>query len=125
MLQKMIDHFREKGIPVQLYPSLIFDRWCADQHPEWRIRTVDGRMQGEGGRFGVLCVNSPYREYVRSFVREICETFSFEGIRFDMTFWPSVCYCGNCKRRFADEVGGKIPEVVNWLDERWVAFQRA
>ena len=74
---------------MQLYTSLIFDRWCADQHPEWRIRTVDGRIQGKGGRFGVLCVNSPYREYVRSFVREICETFEFEGIRFDMTFWPS------------------------------------
>jgi hypothetical protein len=41
-----------------------------------------------------------------------------------MTFWPAVCYCDACKKRFADEVGGPIPVVVNWLDEKWVAFQR-
>jgi hypothetical protein len=125
MLQQMIDRCHAEKINVQLYTSLIFDRWCADQHPEWRIRTVDGRIQGEGGRFGVLCVNSPYREYVRSFVQEICQTFDFEGIRFDMTFWPSVCYCHFCQDRYAAEVGGKLPEIVNWLDARWVAFQRA
>src|SRR5262249_22200023 len=66
----------------------------------------------------------PYREYVRSFVRELCETFRFEGIRFDMTFWPALCYCAHCKRRFAAEVGGEIPTTVDWLDEHWVAFQR-
>ncbi len=41
-----------------------------------------------------------------------------------MTFWPAVCYCEHCKKRFAKEVGGEIPTTVNWLDERWVTFQR-
>ncbi len=125
VLKEMIDRCHEKGIAVQIYTSLIFDRWCADQHPDWRIRTADGNILGQGGRHGLLCPNSPYREYVRSFVREICQTFKFEGIRFDMTFWPGICYCEHCKKRYADEVGGMIPETVNWLDERWVAFQRA
>ena len=69
--------------------------------------------------------NSPYREYVRAWVEEECTLFDFDGIRFDMTFWPAVCYCEYCKKRFADEVGGEIPTTVNWLDERWVAFQRS
>ena len=115
MLREMIDRCHEQGIAVQIYTSLIFDRWCADQHPEWRIRTPDGQIQGEGGRQGVLCVNSPYREYVRSFVREICETFEFDGIRFDMTFWPSLCFCEHCQKRYAAESGGVIPQVVAWL----------
>ncbi len=125
MLGEMIEQCHRQGIAVQIYTSLIFDRWCADQHADWRIRTPDGRPQGEGGRHGVLCVNSPYREYVRSFVREICQNFEFDGIRFDMTFWPSLCFCEYCKKRFATEVGGDIPKIVDWLDPRWVAFQRA
>lgn len=124
-LKEMIDACHAHQIAVALYVSLIFDRDAGDRHPEWRMRTWDGKIQGEGGRHAVLCVNSPYREYVRSFVGEICENFDFEGLRFDMTFWPWLCYCDHCRRRFADEVGGELPTTVNWLDEKWVAFQRA
>jgi hypothetical protein len=124
VLQELIDRCHENNVAVVLYNSLIFDRWAGDQHPEWRMRTWEGKIQGEGGRHAVQCVNSPYREYVRSFVEEICTTFEFEGIRFDMTFWPWLCYCQHCRDRFAKEVGGDIPLEVNWLDEKWVAFQR-
>lgn len=125
MMKEMIDACHEKDIAVQLYCSLVFDRYAADTHPEWRMRTWNGKFQGEGGRHGVLCINSPYREYVRSFTQEICNEFDFEGIRFDMTFWPWLCFCENCQARFDKEVGGEIPRTVNWLDERWVAFQRS
>lgn len=124
VLQEMIAACREQKIAVVLYCSLIFDRWAADAHPEWRMRTWEGKIQGEGGRHGVLCMNSPYRDYVRRFTEEICQRFDFEGIRFDMTFWPWLCYCEHCARRFADEVGDELPKTVNWLDEKWVAFQR-
>lgn len=125
MLQEMIDACHEKNIAVVLYCSLIFDRYAGDTHPEWRMRTWDDKVQGEGGRHAVLCINSPYREYVRQFTTEICERFRFEGIRFDMTFWPWLCYCSHCEQRFASEFGGELPKTVDWLDERWVAFQRA
>jgi hypothetical protein len=128
-LAEMIEACHAKGIAVALYVSLIFDRDAGDRHPEWRMRTWDGKLQGEGGRHGVLCVNSPYREYVRSFVREICETFDFEGLRFDMTFWPWLCFCDFCQTRFKEEApqfaAGGLPTTVDWLDEKWVAFQRA
>lgn len=124
MMQEMIDACHEHDIAVVLYCSLIFDRDAADTHPEWRMRTWEGKIQGEGGRHGVLCVNSPYREYVRQFTEEICEKFNFEGIRFDMTFWPWLCYCDHCRERFDEEVGGELPTTVNWLDKKWVAFQR-
>ena len=41
-----------------------------------------------------------------------------------MTFWPGVCYCAPCRKRWADEIGGELPTTVNWLDEHWVAFAR-
>ncbi len=123
VVREIIDGCRARGIAVVLYNSLIFDRTSADLHPEWRMRAVDGRPHGGGGRHGLVCPNTPYREYVRAWVEEQCRLFDPEGFRFDMTFWPAVCYCDACKKRFADEVGGAIPTTVNWLDERWVAFQ--
>ncbi len=124
ILGEVIDGCHKHDIAVVVYTSLIFDRWASDQHSDWRMVTHDGKLQGEGGRHGVLCPNSPYREYVREFVEEICRTFDFEGIRFDMTFWPSLCFCKYCQKRFRDEVGGEIPRTIDWLDEKWVAFQR-
>jgi hypothetical protein len=124
ILAEIIDRCHAREIAVVVYTSLIFDRWSADEHPDWRIVTHNGKPQGEGGRHGVLCPNSPYREYVRAFTSEICENFNFEGIRFDMTFWPTLCFCGHCQRRFDQEVGGEIPRKIDWLDQRWVAFQR-
>ena len=124
LVREIIDACHGHGIAVQLYNSLIFDRTSADLHQDWRMRTVDGKPHGEGGRHGLVCPNSPYREYVRAWVEEECTLFDFDGIRFDMTFWPAVCYCAHCKKRFAAEVGGEIPTTVNWLDTKWVAFQR-
>ena len=123
IVREIIDGCLRRGIAVVLYNSLIFDRTSADLHPEWRMRAVDGSPHGAGGRHGLVCPNTPYREYVRAWVEEECRLFDPEGFRFDMTFWPAVCYCDACKKRFADEVGGAIPTTVNWLDEQWVAFQ--
>jgi hypothetical protein len=124
LLDDIVAACRARDIAVVVYTSLIFDRWAADNHPEWRMVTWDGKFHGQGGRHGLVCPNSLYRDYVRRFVEEICRNFDFEGIRFDMTFWPGLCYCPHCRERFAREAGGEIPSTVNWLDERWVAFQR-
>ncbi len=123
-LQEMIDRCHERKISVVLYCSLIFDRWAGDTYPEWRIRNWEGKIYGQDGRQATICPNSPYRDYVRRFVTEISDQFDFEGIRFDMTFWPAVCYCEYCQKRFAEEVGGTLPMTVDWQDEKWVAFQR-
>src|SRR5262245_48080885 len=78
LLGEILAACHARGIAVVVYTSLIFDRWAADRHPEWRIVTWDGKIQGQGGRHGVLCPNSPYREYVRRFVTELCQEFDFE-----------------------------------------------
>ena len=127
LLRELIDACHRRGIAFELYMSLIFDRWAYDNHPEWRGQDSKGCTGFEFGpqtRYGLLCPNSPYREYVRAWTREVCERYQFEGIFFDMTYWPGVCYCPHCEKRWADEVGGgPLPRTVNWLDERWVRFQ--
>jgi len=127
LLGEMIRVAHRRGLAFEVYTSLIFDRWAYDHHPEWRGQDIAGCAGFEFGpqsRYGLLCLNSPYREYVRSWIRELCERYEFEGMFFDMTYWPGVCYCPHCQRRWAKEAGGKLPRVVDWTDPRWVHFQR-
>ncbi|MFI5357471.1 MAG: beta-galactosidase trimerization domain-containing protein [Opitutales bacterium] len=127
VLGEMIDCCHRHGIAFEVYGSLVFDRWAYDEHPEWRgrdARGIEGFEFGAEARYGLVCPNSPYRDYVRAWVRELCERYDFEAIFFDMTYWPGVCYCDHCQRRWAKEAGGELPRIVNWTDPRWVAFQR-
>ncbi|MFO0910766.1 MAG: beta-galactosidase trimerization domain-containing protein [Isosphaeraceae bacterium] len=124
LLGEVIRECHARDIAVVVYTSLIYDRWAADAHPEWRMIGADGKPVGAGGRHGLLCPNSPYRDYAREFAAEICRSFDMEGLRFDMTFWPTLCFCPHCSKRFATEVGGEIPRTIDWHDPRWVAFQR-
>ena len=96
--------------------------------PEWRILYNGGTPSRDIpplGRYGVVCPNNAgYREFVEAQVEEICTGYEFDGIFFDMTFWPGVCFCAACRERYAREVGGEMPTIINWQDPQWVAFQK-
>lgn len=124
-LARTVDGLRKNDIAVVLYMSLIHDTWAYRNHDEWKIRRADGAGAAEGSRYGICCPNAiGYRDYIAGLAEEVCAQYEFEGIRFDMTFWPRVCYCAHCAKRFADEVGGEVPKTINWEDPAWVAFQR-
>ena len=119
----------KEGIDVIFYYSLIFNNWAYEQHPEWRIIDLNGKgsreRHGQAGRYGVCCPNSPgYRKFVSEQIKELCQNYEFEGIFFDMTFWPTVCYCSNCKKRYREEVGKELPRIIDWDDPAWINFQK-
>jgi len=132
-LGDVIDLCHKEGMEVIIYYSLIFNNWAYEQHTEWRILNLNGKGSREQtgrtahlhkGRYGVCCPNSPsYRKFVSDQIGELCRNYDFEGIWFDMTFWPAVCYCPNCKKRYKQEVGEDLPTIVNWDDPSWVRFQ--
>ena len=125
LLGEVIDLCHKNGISVVVYYSVIFDRLAYDNNPDWRLLFANGKAVAEkNNRHGLCCPNSPYRDYVVAHAEEICKNFDFEGIRFDMTFWPCVCYCSHCQKRFDREVGGELPKIINWLDPKWVSLQR-
>jgi hypothetical protein len=63
-----------------------------------------------------------YRDFVRAQMAEFCDYFDFEGVFLDMTFWPLVCYCDECRARWEREVGGEMPVVIDWRDSNWRQF---
>ncbi len=114
---------RKRKIHPLAYFSLIHDNWSFESHEDWRFHYPNGSVPG--GRYGLVCPNSPYRDYVLACIGEICGGYKIDGIFFDMTFWPGLCYCRHCAARFQKEFGKPLPRVVDWLDPVWRGFQTA
>jgi hypothetical protein len=132
IMGRTIDLLHQHGLNVIVYYCTIYCDWYWEQHPEARI--VDGTGQsphllmnntGNPRRFSVSCMNNgPYRDFVVAQLEELCTNYDFEGVWPDMTFWPTVCYCPSCQQRYAAEIGGEIPRIIDWTDPVWVRFQR-
>lgn len=122
---EVVAECRRRGIHPIAYFSIIFDNIQFEEHPEWRITTAAGPVGQMQGRYGHVCPNSPYRDYAKACVREIASTYDIDGMFFDMTFWPAICYCVHCTERFRRECGAEPPRIVDWNDDTWRAFQAA
>lgn len=133
-MKKVADMCHADGIAVTGYYSLIYNNWAHDNHPEWRMIDETGKSVYEQGkvlkaefanndifRYGLCCLNNQeYRTFVREQIKEMSEYFTVDGMFYDMLFWPHMCYCDSCKKRWNKEVGGEIPTVEDWKDKYWL-----
>ena len=133
MLKETIDALHKRGLDAVVYYVFVYviDYW--EKHPEARTVLPDGTVirQSVGTRerehrFATCCINDPgYRAQALGELTELCENYDFDGIWPDMTFWPAVCCCPNCRARYIKETGADIPEIINWKDPGFVRFIRA
>lgn len=135
---EMIELCHKNGIAVMAYFSQIFDNWAYENYPAWRVVTGDGKTSRESvdyshelmsrkGRYGLVCPNNEeYREYVKACLTEITENYEFETIFLDMPFWPEVCYCESCRKKYFEQTGLEMPRTIDWGSEefrRWQAIR--
>jgi hypothetical protein len=114
-MRRLVEHCHQSGMAVIGYYSLDFNTWAHDTHPQWRMLQKNGKSmrENEHSRYGLCCPNNPdYRNFVFTQIKEMLEYFSVEGMFYDMLFWPHVCWCPDCQRRWADEVGGGMPTAI-------------
>jgi len=138
---EMISLCHKNDIVPLAYYTVIFDNWAYEKDPKWRIIDIDGKPSREwkslkeyGGetehifkheRWGLCCPNSEgYREYTVAQLKDLVSTYDFKGIFIDMDFWPGICYCDSCRKRYSKEVGKDIPETIDWDDHNWITFQK-
>jgi len=122
---EVLESGHRRGFAVVAYYSAVFNNAAFLEHPEWRVQPRQGGSLYESSRYGACCPNSPYRDFAMAQTEEICASYPFDGIFFDMLFWPYVCYCTHCRERFRREEGRDLPVVIDWHDPVWMAFQRA
>ncbi len=125
-IKRLIKKCVDGGMKVVGYYSLIHNTWAELNHPDWAMRFDNGLSHIEAGaRYGLCCLNNKdYLAFTEAQIKEFSEQFEgISGVFYDMPFWPIVCRCDSCKKRWAEEVGGEMPsEDVN--DERWLLYVR-
>ena len=126
VIREITDGCRKAGIRPVLYINN-WSKWAYDTYPEWRGIAPDGRqsaeyMFGQPGRYGVLCPNSPYKEYVLGLVHELMQNYETDGLWIDMILWRMLCTCPHCKARFKAETGHEMPDTVDMTNPVFLEF---
>jgi hypothetical protein len=102
LLPQQIEACRRRGIRVPIYITVQWDHYTATRHPEWVCLETNGTLTGtppfEAGFYQQLCVNSPYREFLKDHTAEVLETFPTDGLFFDIV-WPEACACRYCREK--------------------------
>ena len=104
--------FAKKGIIPRAYYTVVYQRHAARGNPDWRVSQIEGAQSYR--RSWYCCPNSlTYRDFAKAQIREICD-YDIDALFIDMTFWPGICVCHNCRDRFLKESGREFPQTVDW-----------
>lgn len=106
LLKEQIQACHAHGIRVPVYTSIQWDHYTANAHPEWLVLDEKGAPRGtplyEPGFYRYLCVNSPYRDFLKTHVRELAESLPIDGFFFDIV-QPQDCSCRYCREAMEEE----------------------
>ncbi|GAB4127525.1 MAG: hypothetical protein OHK0050_40810 [Roseiflexaceae bacterium] len=107
LLKRQIEACHAHNIRVPIYITVQWDHYSATHHPEWLAIDGNGTPFGtppfEAGFYRRLCVNSPYREFLKAHTQEVLETFPTDGLFFDIVH-PLPCACRHCRAKM-EELG--------------------
>lgn len=100
LLQEQIEACHRHNIRAPIYITVQWDQYTAQEHPEWLALDGEGKPFGntlfEPGFYRKLCVNSPYRDFLKAMTQEVLEMFPVDGLFFDIV-QPTPCACKYCR----------------------------
>lgn len=124
-LEEVTKHFRKKGKPVVAYVSAVYDQELYARHADWKQVKADGTPVANGDNLSwgkIVCLNSPYREYLVEMVTALLKTHDLDGVFFDMTFHDKEpCYCTYCEKQFREKYNTPIP-AEDWDSPTYRSF---
>lgn len=98
MLGQMVEECHKLDIGVVAYFNVGLDHEMARKHREWCLVNKDGQIM-EGDRsanfFRLMCLNSGYRDYLLSMIKEVTEMYPVDGIFLDCIL-INPCYGNEC-----------------------------
>lgn len=107
-LESQVEACHAHGIDVNLYTTVCWDKRAADEHPEWVCIDENGMLMDykgakyfEAGFYKNLCVNTPYRDYLKAQFGEAIRTIPAEGVWFDAAFIVECC-CPTCIKKMKE-----------------------
>lgn len=133
----LLKRLHEKGIKVLgRFDVSKINETLAVKKPEWLYVGTDGKNVNYNGQVHT-CVNGGYQQqYTFEILKETIENYDLDGIFFNMPGYTTadysgvyhgICQCENCKKRFKDSTGMKLPVKEDMNDpvfRRYNAFRK-
>ncbi len=127
LIEEVVEEARKRGIKVYVMVGHTTHPELYRRHPDWAQRKRDGRvitmdtdpsaLGDEPIRWPLMCLNSPFLEYVICEAKEVLE-YGVDGVFLDsFRYMPDVekaCFCKYCRDSFRDEIGASLPEEADW-----------
>jgi hypothetical protein len=120
-----VELLHERGLAAVAYYSVNFNNWAYEEHPDWRLRPANPASSWgkDVNRMAVCCpANTDFHAFCVTQLTELLR-YEVDALFLDMAFWPDVCACDTCRRRYADEEGAELPDTIDWLSPAWCRFQ--
>lgn len=98
LLGPMVSACHKRGIRVAAYFNAGLDHEHALRHRDWVKMDKDGKVYDVarmGSFFRIMCLNSGYRDHLKSMVREVLEKYPVDGLFLDC-FSLKPCYGVEC-----------------------------
>lgn len=118
LLGAQIEAAHEIGVKTPVYISAGFDEKIVRRHPQWRYedRTHSFDNFSEPG-YHLLCMNTPYLDYLLDQIKEVVECYDADGIFLDIV-GVRPCCCSTCMKAMLDRgMNPDNPADVNALGE--------
>ncbi len=91
LLKEQIEACHKLNIRVPVYVTVQWDHFTAQEHPEWLMRTELGAPEAQGdtnmfhpGFYNHLCINTPYRDFLKSYLADLFENVPVDGLFLDI-----------------------------------------
>lgn len=111
LLAETVKEAKRRNMTVTAYYNVGLNSHVAAANPDYRQRLANGEpVRNAFDFYDLLCMNSPYREYVYDQLKEIAASYEVDGFFFDITYvWSGACYCDYCKRWYGEKFGTEMP----------------
>ena len=114
LAKELIDDLHQREMACIGYFRHMSDMYVQTHHPDWICRDHLGspvrepRARRARHPVYVICVNSPYRQYIKTRLVELARR-NIDIIYFDSWHMPPVCTCPHCRKAFEMETGKPFP----------------
>lgn len=116
----LIERLHGIGRPVLSWYPLNHSDSIRKANPDWQMLPMDAAADKPANSHDhFICINSPYRELLPEFCREVVRDVGFDGIWFDGSAFAignslAGCGCEFCRRQFQDDTSRPLPVKVDW-----------
>ena len=138
LVGELVKKLHNKGIKViGRFDFSKINETLAAKRPEWLYVSTDGKHVNYNGQVHT-CINGAYQqEYSKQILEEALTTYPLDGVFFNMIGYTTsdysgvyhgICQCGNCKKRFYDSTGHRLPlkpDISDPVFREYNAFKRS